>query len=108
MTRGQGQGQEHDARANIDCRDGIQCRYHREGGCRYRHNNNHTNQTNQNNQNNQTNQINQTNQTVNQTNTTDSFNMHEMKLTLDNLVKVVFNLKSLTDFPKVSLEKKSI
>ena len=93
---GQGMGQEHDARANTDCRDGLHCRYHREGECRYRHVNIQTNQTE--------------NQTS-PTNTTDSdessFNMQEMKLTLDNLVKVVYNLKSLTDFPEVSLESKS-
>ena len=29
------------------------------------------------------------------------FNMQEMKLTIDNLVKAVYNLKSLSDFPKV-------
>ena len=33
--------------------------------------------------------------------------MKEMKLTLDNLVKAVYNLKSLTDFPKVSQENLS-
>ena len=99
VTRGQreqGQGQEIDARANIDCRDGIQCRYNREGGCRYRHNNNQTNQYEQ-----------QTN-TTNTTNSDESsFNMQEMKLTLDNLVKVVYNLKSLADFPKVSQQTKT-
>ena len=36
-----------------------------------------------------------------------SFNMHEMKLTLDNLVKVVYNLKSLTDFPEVNQTNQS-
>ena len=108
----------YDARVNIDCRDGLACRYYNQGICRYRHIQNQTNQnhnqTNQNHNqinqnNNQTNQNNyQTNQIHNQakqpqenhTNET-SFNMQEMKATLDNLVKVVYNLKSLSDFPKV-------
>ena len=69
------------------------------------HNSNQTNIQTINSTNNQTN-----NQTTTQTNnqtknlveeSSSSFNMQEMKLTLENLVKAVYNLKSLSDFPKV-------
>ena len=120
VARGQvtRQGWSHNARDNIDCRDGSQCRYNWKGSCRYRHNNQQNNQTNSqtnnqtNNQNN--NQINSQNKNqtnINQNNRSEtddsSFNMQEMKITLDNLVKVVYNLKSLADFLKVNPENKS-
>ena len=110
-------------RLNIDCRDGLACHYYNRGICRYRHfqnqnshNHNQANQgPNQTNQSpnqpnqglNQTDQCpNQPNQGPNQTNQSpnqsdSSFNMQEMKATLDNLVKVVYNLKSRSDFPNV-------
>ena len=48
VTRGQG----HNAREKIDCREGDQCSYFRQGDCRYRHN--QTNQTFQSSQSRQT------------------------------------------------------
>ena len=105
-TRGQGaQGQGSDARARIECRDGSFCRYFRQGDCRYKHtypsNQNQVNTTNQTHQN-ETN-LNQTSsiKTSENKSSETSFNMQEMKLTIDNLVKAVYNLKSLSDFPKV-------
>ena len=100
---GQGlQGQAIDVRARIECRDGSRCHYFSQGDCRYKH----TDQPNQN----QVNLPNQKQTTQNQhfpsqiikNQTSESaFNMQEMKLTIDNLVKAVYNLKSLSDFPKV-------
>ena len=95
VARGQGS----DARKNIDCRDGSQCQYHSQGSCRYRHSQ-------------LTNRIIQTNsRELNQAHASNdgesSFNMQEMKLTIDNLVKAVYNLKSLSDFPKVSQNQTS-
>ena len=94
VTRGQrvrNLGQ--NARENIDCRDGDQCSYFRQGECRYRHNN-QSNQTLQN-------QSSQSRQISESVRDTSAFNMQEMKATLDNLVKVVIDLKSLADFPPV-------
>ena len=86
VTRGQSQG--YDARKNIDCRDGNQCRYNQQGGCRYGHKS--------------TNNLNSHSLQSNEPLTSKStFDMQEMKLILDNLAKVVYNLKSLGDFPRV-------
>ena len=94
VTRGQRvRGQGHNARENIDCWDGAQCSYFRQGDCRYRHHH-QTNQTTQN-------QSSQSRQISESVNDTSAFNMQEMKATLDNLVKVVINVKSLADFPPV-------
>ena len=89
VARGQSQG--YDARRFIDCRDELQCRYYQQGGCRYRH----TSTKNTDYQNVHSLQINEN------THSESSFNMQEMKLTLENLTKVVYNLKSLADFPRV-------
>ena len=121
---GQDQGQ--DVRYTINCRDGSNCNYYFQGNCRYKHFNpnqynqsqNHHNQSqnqynqSQNHHNQSQNHLNQSqnqyNQDQNQTNQTQetesnsNFNMQEMKLTLENLVKVVYNLKSISDFPKVN------
>ena len=97
-----------DARSRIDCRDGTSCRYFRQGECRYRH----STQTSRG-QNRQSSQGQVSEGRTSSKNSTEneeeesSFNMHEMKLTLDNLVKVVYNLKSLADFPKIIQETKS-
>ena len=103
MAGGQGQvqgpwGQGQDVRANIDCRDGTNCVHLREGNCRYRHQ--ILNQRNQ--------AFNyQINQTSENQSSESMFNMQEMKATLDNLVRVVYNLKSLKDFPNVNQSKPS-
>ena len=93
------QGQVSEARARIKCREGSSCFHFSQGSCRY----NHSNQPIQNNQTNQTkpsNQPNQTNQSSESRNVS-SFNMQEMKTTLESLVQAVYNLGSLSDFPKV-------
>ena len=100
-----GNGQERDARGNIDCRDGNDCVYHRQENCRYRHNNQHETNQRENIQN-EYNQNRQHETRQNQSNPNQSsFNMDEMKIPLDNLVQVVYNLKSLLDFPKVNQTK---
>ena len=94
VTSGQGvRSQSHDARKNIDCRDGNHCRYFSQGECRYIHIQN----SNQNSQSHNP----QSNQSESPTNES-SFNMEEMKLTIENLAKVVYNLKSMADFPRVN------
>ena len=93
------QGKASEIRARIKCREGNNCVHFNQGSCRYNHSN-LTNQTNQTNPSNQTNQNNQTNQT-NENRNVSSFNMQEMKSTLESLVEAVYNLKSLSDFPKV-------
>ena len=104
VAGGQGQvegawGQTYDARSSIDCRDGTNCQYFNQGTCRYRHQNirnqTHRNQT----------ISNQRSQNSEDEPTESSFNMQEMKATLDNLVKIVYDLKSLKDFPKVNQQK---
>ena len=95
VAGGQGvRGQRQDARKNIDCRDGIHCRYYSQGECRYRHNYSTT-------QNSQYNNSQSSHDSENKTNES-SFNMEEMKLTIENLAKVVYNLKSMADFPRVN------
>ena len=78
------QGQDSEVRARINCREGNYCVHFNQGSCRYNHSN-------------QTNQTNQTNENRN----VSSFNMQEMKSTLESLVEAVYNLESLSDFPKV-------
>ena len=96
------QGQVYDARASIDCRDGNHCRYYSQGNCRYRHQS-IQNQPQQIQSQQMQHQPTQSSNPNNQTIANDSsFNMQEMKLTLDNLVKAVYNLKSIADFPKVN------
>ena len=95
VAGGQGvRGQRQDARKNIDCRDGSHCRYYSQGECRYRHNYSTT-------QNSQYNNSQSSHDSENKTNES-SFNMEEMKLTIENLAKVVYNLKSMADFPRVN------
>ena len=101
-TRGQqswatvagGQGEEgriYNARKSIECRDGNFCSYFSQGECRYQHSN-QTNQTLQT-------KPAQQNPVSEYQGSEASFNMQEMKLTLENLVKVLYNLKYLADFP---------
>ena len=104
-----------ESRSKITCNNGTECTYFRQGECWYSHGLSQINQANPNHQNiaQTNNSKTKPNQTPNQSNApnNNTFNMDELKLTLESLVNVVNNqilpnMKSMKDFPPIITNQK--